>query len=144
MLFTRTGNSLRAIASRLRVVFGACNMGSQVIAKCDCGVEGSVLIGGGMRDFMTTCFLPCLCENCCDVVQVNLISKKMRCPRCRALNPIPYDDARLSESPGHYHVAEWNMKDRLGRKLVLTDGKHRCPKCGKMSLEFSDGGLCWD
>jgi hypothetical protein len=119
-------------------------MGSEVVAKCDCGVGGVILIGGGMMDFTTTCFFPCLCENCHSVVQVNLLSKAMRCPRCRAPNPIPYDDPRLAESPGKHHVAEWNMEDRLGRELVLTDGKYRCPKCGKMSLEFSDDGLCWD
>jgi len=41
-------------------------------------------------------------------------------------------------------VADWYMKAELGRELVLTDGKYRCPKCGKMSLEFSEGGLYWD
>lgn len=95
-------------------------------------------------NFTTTCFFPCLCENCHSVVQVNLLSKAMRCPTCRAANPIPYDDPRLAESPGKHYVADWNMEGRLGRELVLTDGKYRCPKCGKMSLEFSDSGLCWD
>lgn len=119
-------------------------MGSQVVAKCDCGVEASILIGGGMMNFATTCFFPCLCENCHSVVQVNLLCKAPRCPRCRAPNPIPYDDARLSDSPGQHLVAEWHVGDRLGRGLVLTDGRYRFSKCGKMSLEFSDGGLCWD
>jgi Zn finger protein HypA/HybF involved in hydrogenase expression len=97
-----------------------------------------------MRNSTTTCFFPCLCENCRSVVQVNLLAKAVKCPLCRAPNPIPYDDARLWASPGHRHVAEWNMENRLGRKLELTDGKYRCPKCGQMSLEFRDGGLCWD
>ncbi len=97
-----------------------------------------------MMDFMTTCFFPCLCENCHCVVQVNLLSKAVKCPRCRKPNPIPYDDARLSESKGRNLVAEWNMEDQLGRVLVLTDGKYRCPKCGNMSLEFHEGELCWD
>ena len=95
-------------------------------------------------NFTTTCFFPCLCESCHSVVRVNLLSKSLRCPQCRARNPIPYDDPRLSESPGHHQVASWNMEDRLGKELVLTDGKYRCPQCGRMSLEFSDSGLCWD
>lgn len=41
-------------------------------------------------------------------------------------------------------VADWNMQGQLVRKLVLTDGKYRCPKCGEMSLEFSDSGVFWD
>jgi len=122
-------------------------MGSAVVAKCDCGIEDTILIGGGMMNFKTTCFFPCLCENCHGIVQVNLLSKTMKCPECGARGPIPYDDPQLSDSPGLRNVAEWNMgnmEDRLGRKLVLTDGKYRCPKCGNMSLSFSRGGLCWD
>ncbi len=122
-------------------------MGSQVVAKCDCGVDEFILIGGGMMNYTTTCFFPCLCESCHSVVEVNLLSSPMRCPECRASNPIPYDDPRLSASPGRENVAEWNMgdmEDRLGRELVLTDGKYKCPKCGKMSLEFHGILLCWD
>ena len=119
-------------------------MGSQVVARCDCGVEESILIGGGMMDFQTTCLFPCLCENCHSVVQVNLFSKALKCPQCGAPDPIPYDDARLSELPGNHTVAQWNTAAHLGRELVLTDGKYRCPECGRMSLEFSDAGVCWD
>jgi hypothetical protein len=119
-------------------------MGSQVIAKCSCGLETEIMIGGGMENFMTTCYFPCLCENCHNVIQVNLLAKRRRCPRCKKSNPIPYDDPRLSKTPGKNFVAEWNMQDNLGRVLVLTDGKFKCPKCGKMSLEFTDSGLCWD
>lgn len=119
-------------------------MGSKVKAKCECGVEASILIGGGMGNFMTTCFFPCLCESCHNIVQVNLLAKPMCCSKCQASNPIPYDDPRLCESPGNNIITDWNMHEQLGRKLVLTDGKYRCPKCGKMSLEFVDGGLYWD
>ncbi len=119
-------------------------MGSEVKAKCSCGVEADILIGGGMMDFMTTCFFPCLCEKCHNIVQVNLLAKRRRCPKCKTSNPIPYDDTRLSESPGQDHVATWNMQEQLGRELILTDGKYRCPKCGKMALEFFDSGLCFD
>jgi hypothetical protein len=119
-------------------------MGSQVTAKCGCGVETDVLIGGGMLNFTTTCFFPCLCENCHSIVEMNLLAKVMECPQCRALNPIAYDDPRLSGAPGHHYVAEWDMQEQLGRELVLTDGKYMCPKCGRMSLEFSTIGLCWD
>ena len=123
---------------------GDRNMGSQITARCECGVQAEVLIGGGMMNFTTTCFFPCLCANCQGIVQVNLLAKSLRCPQCRARNPIPYDDPSLSKSPGDHLVASWNMQDQLGRELVLTDGKYRCPKCGKMTLEFVDSGLCWD
>jgi DNA-directed RNA polymerase subunit RPC12/RpoP len=128
----------------LRAPFGSQDMGSQIVAKCECGVEVSILIGGGMMNFHTTCFFPCLCESCHSIVQVNLLAKAIRCPECRAPNPIPYDDPRLQGAPGKHNVAEWNMKSQLGRKLVLTDGRYRCSKCGKMSLQFSEDDLCWD
>lgn len=119
-------------------------MGSQVIAKCDCGVEAVIDIGSGMMDFTTRCSFPCLCESCHNVVEVNLLAKTIRCPKCRKSNPIPYDDPRLYELKGSEQVAVWNMQDKLGREVILTDGKYKCPKCGKMSLEFTDSGLCWD
>ena len=102
-------------------------MGSQVVAKCECGVEASILIGGGMLNFTTTCLFPCLCESCHRIVEVNLLAKTMRCPKCQAPNPVPYDDPRLSRSPGNHRVAQWNMKDQLGRILVLTDGSTSAP-----------------
>jgi hypothetical protein len=46
-------------------------MGSEVIAKCRCGFDTRISIGGGMRNFMTTCYFPCLCEGCHNIVQVN-------------------------------------------------------------------------
>jgi Zn finger protein HypA/HybF involved in hydrogenase expression len=118
-------------------------MGSQVIAKCDCGVEESILIGGGMFT-ETLCYFPCLCESCHRIVEVNLLDRPVSCPACHAPDPIPYDDPRLLGAAGRHMVADWYMKAELGRELVLTDGKYRCPKCGKMSLEFSEGGLYWD
>ncbi len=118
-------------------------MGSQVIATCGCGLEESLRIGGGMRNFQTTCLFPCLCEHCHRIVEVSLLKRSLKCPACHAPDPIPYDDPRLSTSPGQQHVAEWDMEVQLGRTLVLTDGRYRCPRCGEMSLEFREGGR-WD
>ena len=119
-------------------------MGSQVAAKCECGVEAEIPIGGGMMDFTTTCYFPCLCDSCHNIVAANLLAKKPRCPDCGAANLMPYDDHRLVGSRGERAVAEWHMEERLGRELVLTDGSYKCPKCGEMTLQFADTGLRWD
>jgi Zn finger protein HypA/HybF involved in hydrogenase expression len=119
-------------------------MGTQVTATCQCGVDTIIMIGGGMRNFMTTCYFPCLCEHCRTVVQVNLLAKQKRCPQCKTTNVIPYDDPTLSESAGGRTVASWNIQEQLGRKLNLTDGNYRCPQCDQMTLRFTDSGLCWD
>jgi len=119
-------------------------MGSQVDATCACGLEATINIGGGMATFMTTCYFPCLCSKCRDVVQVNLLAKRRRCPHCRAGNLIPYDDPELSQDRGDEIIAEWNMEDELGRNLVLTDAHYKCPRCGEFSLVFSPGACLWD
>lgn len=127
-------------------------MGSQVNAFCECGFRSSSLIGGGMHSFMTTCYFPCLCERCRDIVQVNLIptkilniiTKKIRCPECRSTKIIPYDSPELTDSTGAINVVSWPPIKKKGRRLVLTDGKYKCPKCGEMSLQFTQGGLWWD
>lgn len=119
-------------------------MGSQVIAKCQCGLETYIMIGGGEADFGTICYFPCFCEHCNNVVQVNLRAKQRRCPKCKSSKVIPYDDPRLSESTGTNTVASWNMEMQLGKELELTDGNYKCPKCGQMTLRFTDSGLCWD
>jgi len=109
-------------------------MGSQVIARCECGIETKILIGGGMINFKTTCAFPCLCDRCRNIVESNLLAKTPQCPECGTANPIPYDDPRVVGSPGERTFAEWNMKERLGRELILTDGSYKCPRCEKMTL----------
>ncbi len=84
-------------------------MGSHVIAECECGLRSESLIGGGMLDFLTTCYFPCLCERCNRVVQVNLLAKRPRCPKCRASRPIPYSDERLRGTAGDELVAQWRL-----------------------------------
>jgi len=119
-------------------------MGSQVTAHCECGLDVSVLIGGSRANFRNTCYFPCLCEACQHVVQANLLAKPLVCPRCGTSKLTPYDDPGLKGSSGKEAMAEWNMERELGRVLILTDGTYKCPKCGKMTLRFFDGGLCWD
>lgn len=123
-------------------------MGSSVKASCPCGLDKDILIGGGMADFETTCFFPCLCKRCSDVVQVNLLRKEMRCLMCGSRKVIPYDDLSLSpkrvESQEEEKlIASWDSEE-LGRILVITDGAYKCPKCGSMTLRFTRGGVLWD
>lgn len=118
-------------------------MGSIVTAKCQCGLELQLSLGGGMHSFTSVCNFPCLCEACHNVVQVNLLAKTEECPMCKSLDLIPYDDPRLRKSPGTRTVAEWNLQERVGRRLVLTDANYLCPKCKEMSLRFTESG-CWD
>ena len=111
-------------------------MGEGLTASCECGFSQLVCVGGGKTNHMTFCTFPCFCGRCHRIVQVNLLEKVLECPECQGTNVTPYDDPRLSESAGQSVVTSWNMKEELGKALVLTDAKYKCPKCGKMSLAF--------
>ena len=119
-------------------------MGSQVIAKCGCGYEATCLIGCGIKNYNTTCYFPFSCSSCHNVVEVNILAKIIYCPQCQSSELIPYDDPQLFDCLGKHKVAQWNIKDILGRDLVITDGKYQCPQCGEMLLKFMDGGFHWD
>ncbi len=119
-------------------------MGTEVTASCEgCGYEPTSRVGGGMRDFTTTCWFPCLCEDCGELVEVNLLGRSGRCPKCRGERVTAYDDPVLQRSSEQerFSVADWDMSDELGRQLVLTDGEYRCPKCGEMTLRFRMSAL---
>ena len=98
-----------------------------------------------MDDFLTCCRFPGLCEECHLAVEINLLEKpKPKCPHCRSTKVVPYDDPSLSKTPGRQRVTSWNESEQLGRELVLTNGKYKCPKCGKMALTFEDGDVFFD
>ncbi len=131
------------VSSKNRAYSLGDKMGLTVLAKCSCGLEKELLVGGGMDDFTSNCLFPCLCGNCHSIAEVNLLTAELVCPKCGAFNPIPYDASCLSDSIGQRRVAMWDVQDQLGRTLVLTDGKYKCPKCENMSLEFKSCGF-WD
>jgi Zn finger protein HypA/HybF involved in hydrogenase expression len=119
-------------------------MGSQVISICNCGLKKEILIGGGMSTFTFECFFPCLCENCSDVVQVNLLELNPKCPECDGEDIISYDNALLIGEKGNQVVESWCVQDKIDRELILTNGNYKCPKCKNESLHFESGMLFWD
>ena len=119
-------------------------MGSSVKASCKCGYAESILIGGGMSNFKTTCYFPCLCESCNEIVEENLLNKQLKCPKCGKTGIVPYDDPKLIKTQGAEVVEEWDVSDALGRSLKLTNGNYLCPKCQQFGVTFTDEGFCWD
>jgi hypothetical protein len=68
----------------------------------------------------------------------------LRCPEGHGGVPVAYDDPSLIGRAGDNTVASWNVRDRLGRELVLHDGQYLCPACNAFTMRFADGGLMWD
>ena len=112
-------------------------MGSQVIAVCQCGLNKKILIGGGRLNFRTVDFFPCLCENCQDVVEVNLKDDNPSCPNCNSQKVSPYNNKHLIGKKGKIEVAR-------SYDNVLTNGSYKCPKCKAMTLHFTRGHMLWD
>jgi hypothetical protein len=56
----------------------------------------------------------------------------------------PYDAEELIGARGEREVVSWNAAGRLGRVLVLPDGRYLCPTCRAHSLTFEPGGLSFD
>ena len=119
-------------------------MGSAVKATCKCGYEETFMIGGGMQNFHTFCAFPVLCKKCKAIVTANLLAQPLCCPACESSEIVPYDDKELRKRKGRHCVAEWGIKEQLGRKLQLTDGLYYCPNCDSFDLTFTQGDICWD
>jgi hypothetical protein len=112
------------------------NKGPELLADCNCGVFETIPVGSGQTHVKTVCNFPCLCETCHSIVSADLLAETVRCPKCLAPDPIPYDNPRLSESLGEETMFNWDMQGRLGRDLILTLGNYQCPQCGEMTLQF--------
>ncbi|MBT4207774.1 hypothetical protein HOE22_05460 [Candidatus Woesearchaeota archaeon] len=112
-------------------------MGSIISAHCDCGYVVEMPLGGGMRSFNERSNFPFYCEECRILFEANAFEEPVSCPKCKGSETVTYDRKCLQEGTS---IFKWGVGDRV---LILTNGKHICPKCGKNTLTFEDAG-CWD
>lgn len=112
-------------------------MGSQVRAKCKCGLKAKILIGGSMRNFLEIEYFPFFCGECSSVVQANLKEALPSCVSCKSNRIIPYTNSKLIQKAG---------KDTIAQSFdnVITNGLYKCPKCLEFSLQFTHGDTLWD
>ncbi len=112
-------------------------MGQRIKAYCKCGFGSNIKIGGGRIDFKTTNYFPCYCENCVQLIEVNLKKDPLTCPNCNDGNILPYNHSQLIGENGDYIIARTF-------EMSITNGYYYCPKCESFSLQFQSGGLFWD
>lgn len=104
-------------------------MGLSINAECECGFQsGNMLTGGGMLNFETTNYHPCLCRRCRVMFSGNIKQLPVRCFQCGE-ESIPYGtvDSESSFTDGGL----WN-------------GQYECPQCEKERMTFRMGLICWD
>jgi hypothetical protein len=112
-------------------------MGSEVFARCACGLNETIAIGSGMSDFPRVCLFPALCRHCNQLAEADLGKSPPRCPECHGGELVPYSGPALSAGDGDEIVTRWG-------DLALYDGHYHCPGCGRMTLQFMETGLRWD
>lgn len=118
-------------------------MGSLIQARCPCGFEMRMALGGGMHNHETYCGFPALCPHCRAFDVVNLLEGERPCVRCRAAVPQSYDSPALRAQAGREEVFSWRMMERPEGRVTLTDGTYRCPRCDGTTLRFYESGF-WD
>lgn len=127
-------------------------MGSSLIASCQCGYEKHVFLGAGRSNFETVCHFPHYCDDCKEVVSVDIFSDEIKCPNCKSTNVHTYEakskrikdtftDKMKAKLVGNktYHSSEDEEFSWYGRNKdhVILKGMHHCPSCEDESLEFS-------
>ena len=113
-------------------------MGTGRTARCACGYESGMLyLGCGMSGPAVN--FPCYCKDCKQLVVVDLLKKRIRCPRCRRKHPLViYDEPEMIGQIGSRVIERYvEVKQRYGRELTLTNGTYVCPQCGQHRLKFS-------
>ncbi len=99
-------------------------MGSLISAKCKCGFEKKVALGGGMHSHLTYCAFPCYCQDCKSLYVADLYSDDTSCTECGSQNILPYDDNSMrikvkpiSVRPVIRYVQKTFWEKLLGRNL---------------------------
>lgn len=115
-------------------------MGTLLMARCECGyMHGPIEQGGGFATFMTKDMEPAYCARCRELVVLNYMAKRPRCPGCGG-RAVFYNDPSLQKSPdgpgADCIVSQWG-------EFVLPDTHYLCPLCGEMRMRFEVWGN-WD
>ena len=103
-------------------------MGSIYQAKCLCGFEKNIRVGGTMSDYQTHSYFPFFCKTC-GLVEVNISSRKVRCPQSRIHRIVQYGLPPLSPKDDTDREMSWE-------RYSAGKGPHLCPNCQRHHLIF--------
>lgn len=96
---------------------------------CRCGYSTTVQVGGARANYKTESYFPYLCVEC-GLVDVNVASEKIECPRCRGVEIKEYGKWPISQSNDSYlAIQNFSREARKAGNL--------CPKCNNFTLVFS-------
>ena len=104
--------------------------------------EGSWRCEGGRSNHLTNSQLPHYYSACKSLFKADMYAEDVACSNCDTSSVLPYDDPSLAltdEVVGE--IFSWNTAARLGRELILHDGKYFCVRCDNFSLRFEVAAL---
>ena len=102
-------------------------MGSIYKAKCPCGFNHVVVVGGSRSDYQSNAKFPFYCKTC-GLVDVNICQKPLCCPTCNSRKIKVYGKAPISLETSERELS-WDAYSAGPRG-------HLCPQCKNHTLYF--------
>lgn len=104
-------------------------MGYKLNCHCQCGYKKEVILGGGIRHQFTISYFPHLCTSCCEIVNVNILEQKKKCPECLSTEIICYTNPKL-------RLGEVGEELATCGEQSLYFSWYRCPNCTLYEMRF--------
>lgn len=99
-------------------------MGYLLNAECSCGYKHKeIYMGGGMKNFESSCEVPFYCEECGKIKLRNLFKKRPKCPKCK-------EDLKI------FGVLDEDIECEECTKLIPVEVLNESFKCGKCRKEL--------
>ncbi|WP_430464084.1 helix-turn-helix domain-containing protein [Tabrizicola sp.] len=130
------------------------NVGCSTTASCRCGYTCRAVFGGTRNATTEQMRFPHYCAQC-GVVNTNPHRENSLCPQCRSV-PLHRYGVEASYKPVYIFGIRLRFLERTTRdwdklatnpigearfrynQFSVTEGDHRCPGCGEMTLRFDD------
>ena len=106
-------------------------------ARCHCGFNTEVTVGGLMNSFKTRAYFPYYCEPC-GMVSANIALQVPICPKCGSseINQYGKPPVSIPSDSRANTLCAWNYAANAEGNL--------CPSCKQMTLVFHDSHLLSD
>ena len=96
---------------------------------CGCGYSTTIQVGGTRANYKIESYFPYLCGEC-GLLDVNVASEKIECPRCRGVEIKEYGKWPISQTNDSY-LAIQNFS------RTAREAGNYCPRCNNFTLSFS-------
>ena len=118
-------------------------MGAIISAKCKCGFQTMMHLGGGMCNHLVSSSFPNYCKRCKTLFTANMYDEHIVCGNCNSYDTVTYSHPSVVKILDQYKLMDWRGGHENHGKLVLYPKNNLCPCCDNFSLKFTSVGR-WD